>query len=61
MQKYLFLIIEAMEKATLTIDMEDPVFRRGFYGTILVLRNDSDCHTTKYENRLNRNIKVRSR
>ena len=50
-----------MTRATLTIDMENPVFKHGFYGTILVLRNDTDCHTIDYENRLKRNLRVRSR
>ena len=50
-----------MARATLTIDMENPIFKNGFYGTILVLRDDKDCHTTDYENRYNRNLKSRSR
>ena len=50
-----------MAKATITIDMENPAFKHGFYGTVLVLRNDDDCHTIDYENRFNRNVKGRSR
>ena len=50
-----------MAKATITIDMENPTFKNGFYGTVLVLRDDDDCHTIDYENRFNRNLKGRSR
>ena len=50
-----------MATATLTIDTENPIFKNGFYGTVLVLRDDADCHTIDYENRYNRNVKGRNR
>ena len=50
-----------MATATITIDTENPTFRNGFYGTVLVLRDDVDCHTIDYENRFNRNVKGRNR
>ena len=50
-----------MATATLTIDTENPIFKNGFYGTVLVLRDDADCHTIDYENRFNRNVKGRNR
>ena len=50
-----------MAKATITIDMENPAFRYGFYGTVLVLREDGDCHTVVKETGPNRNAKGNSR
>ena len=50
-----------MAKATITIDMENPVFKNGFYGTVLVLREDDDCHTINNENKLSRSVIGKSR